>query len=160
MSRLERAIAAHEHRLMRHLDELPKLADAIYLMSRPALLERVEEEGSFIDRTLLTHLRVVESTIHCYLDRTATSPKTLEGLRSEHDAVRALAARLDAIAMKGSLEPADVSELDAVLIALYSRMRAHLREESRCALILEGCLSIGEIEALAAAMDQAYVSAA
>jgi hypothetical protein len=160
MSRLEQAIAAHEQRLMLHVDELPKLADGIYLLSRPALLERVDAERAFIARTLLTHLRVVETTIHCHLDRTCTCTRTLEGLRAEHRVIRGLASRLDEIATRRPLEPADVNELDAVLTALYLRLRAHLREESRCLLVLEDSLSAGEIDALVSAMDEAYVSAA
>ena len=158
MPTLTQVSTEHRERLMAHVEELRRLADAVGDLPREDLAAKVASEHEFLVTTLLPHMEAVEAAVHPELDRLLSCRLAMAPMGREHAEIRKLVGQLGdlsgRLAKAGAIGP-DSIELSRVLYRLYSILKVHLREESLYIPILEHNLDEAKSEALVVAMDHA-----
>lgn len=156
---------AHEHheRLMRHVDQLPALADLIDSAPVAVLRTQVDETVTFLAGTLIPHMETAERTLYPELERMLQNRHSMSPMRREHAEVRHLVEQLRQIRQhldSEQLATGDAIALRRVIFRLYALMKVHLAEEALYVGIVEHGVSTEAADALAAAMAHAGTSEA
>lgn len=146
----------HHERLLRHVDQMPAIAD---LMERAAVDEfrfALDETCDFMTELLVPHMDAAERALYPELERVLQNRHSMTPMRREHDEIRAGVAEL--VRLRGLVDhwplPArDQVALRRVVFRLYGLLKVHLAEELLYAEIVEHGASAEAEQALATAME-------
>ena len=152
----------HHDRLMRHVDGMPAVGDAVGAAPVTELRPRIDEMVGFLNGLLLPHMEAAERTLYPELERMLQNRHSMTPMRREHDEIRELVAELVDLQRKldaGPLHTGQTVALRRVIFRLYAMLKVHLAEEQLYLGIIEHGVSAESAEKLAAAMDHSGVSA-
>lgn len=146
----------HHERLVRHIDQMPAVAD---MMERGAVDEfrfALDEMCDFMTELLVPHMEAAERALYPELERILQNRHSMTPMRREHAEIRAGVAelvRLRGVVDRGPLPTKDQIALRRIVFRLFGLLKVHLAEELLYAEIVEHGASAEAEQALATAME-------
>jgi hypothetical protein len=152
------APVAHEHRerLLRHIDQMPALADLMDNGPVDEFRVALVAMSDFMTELLVPHMAAAEQALFPQLDRMMQNRHSTVPLRREHDQIRAGIddlVRLRGVADRGRLSMNEKVALRRIVFRLYALLKIHTSEELLYADLVEHGASPEAEKALAAAME-------
>jgi iron-sulfur cluster repair protein YtfE (RIC family) len=149
---------AHEHHevLIRHVDQMPGVGDALLEADGAEVKRRAIETSTFLTTTLIPHVDAAERALYPELERMLQNRHSMAPMRREHEEVRRLAAAFARLA--GQIEGPSVAigtrlAIRRILFQLYALLKIHLAEEEAYLHIVEHGVSEDVADVLAAGLD-------
>lgn len=149
---------AHEHHevLIRHVDQMPEVGDALLEADGAEVKRRAVETSTFLTTTLIPHVDAAERALYPELERMLQNRHSMAPLRREHEEVRRLTTEFARLA--GRIDGPRVAigtrlAIRRILFQLYALLKIHLAEEEAYLHIVEHGVSEDVAEVLAAGLD-------
>lgn len=150
----------HHETIVRNIDALVPLADAVAVSTTAELRPRLAEAHAFLAGSLMPHMAAAETALYPALDSLLSDPMAMEPMRREHATVRRLVAELG-MTIDRLHDPLTVGQrvtLRRTLFRLFAIVRTHLGEEDLYLPALEHNISPEAAATIAQAMEHATVS--
>jgi hypothetical protein len=146
----------HHQRLIRHVDQMPRIAELMDSGTLEEFRAALDEAGDFLAELLVPHMEAAERALFPELERMMQNRHSTVPLRREHEQIRASIddlARLRGLADLGTLSMNEKVALRRIVFRLYSLLKIHMAEELLYAELVEHGASPEAEKALAAAME-------
>ncbi|HLB44174.1 MAG TPA: hemerythrin domain-containing protein [Candidatus Limnocylindrales bacterium] len=146
----------HHERLLRHVDQMPAIAELMERGATDELRFALGEMCDFMTELLVPHMEAAERAIYPELERVLQNRHSMTPMRREHTEIRSGVAelvRLRGIVDRPPLSVKDQVALRRIVFRLYGLLKVHLAEELLYAEIVEHGASPEAEQALAAAME-------
>lgn len=148
---------AHEHHevLIRHVDQMPEVGDALLDAEGPEVRRRATEMSTFLTTTLIPHVDAAERALYPELERMLQNRHSMAPMKREHVEIRRLVADFGRLA--GQIDGPRVAigtrlAIRRILFQLYALLKIHLAEEEAYLHIVEHGVSEDVAEVLAAGL--------
>jgi iron-sulfur cluster repair protein YtfE (RIC family) len=149
---------AHEHHelLLRHVNEMPAIADLLLTADSDEVRRNVDGLSGFLTGTLVPHVEAAERTLYPELERMFQNRHSMSPMRREHAEVRRLVADFASLTEQIDASPITVRmklALRRVMFQLYALLKIHLAEEEAYLRIVDHGVTTEVADVLAAALD-------
>lgn len=148
---------AHEHHevLVKHVDQMPEVGDALLDAEGPEVHRRATEVSTFLTTTLIPHVDAAERALYPELERMLQNRNSMAPMKREHVEIRRLVA--DFARLAGQIDGPRVAigtrlAIRRILFQLYALLKIHLAEEEAYLHIVEHGVSEDVAEVLAAGL--------
>ena len=146
----------HHERLLRHVDQMPAIAELMERGATDELRFALGEMCDFMTELLVPHMEAAERAIYPELERVLQNRHSMTPMRREHVEIRRLVgefAKLTAEIDAGHTSLGRTLAVRRVLFQIYALLKIHLAEEEVYLRIVDHGVATDVADLLAAALD-------